>query len=176
METLKLDIATSYNNNDTEIKVCINCVDDTCNISDIIKTHNDGSFKECLASVILRISKGKKYIVMNDFYNNALKAGRGMSYVSEKLRGGIYAMLCILLNTAINKGLINENDDVYLPIKIDIKDDLKEENLYDRVVEYYNMLGFTLMGNKMGGRAGQILNVCENREVSKELKNILKNI
>jgi hypothetical protein len=122
---------------------------------------------------------------MTDFYNNVTKYGRGLSHLSEKLKGGARAILCMLLKKAVNSNLIKMNDYVLLEASGDLEDEDGEELPMENLVNYYKMLGFEVsdestyedqldkMGVFMHGKVEKLLNKCTSVRVSLELQSII---
>jgi len=170
--------------------VCLRCIEGVCaSVIDKIKEEygDDEEDQLCLIMIKVTIEPGKKgkRIIMTDFYNNVTKYGRGISHLSEKLKGGARAILCMLLKKAINAGLINENDFVLLEASGDLEDESGEELPMENLVNYYKMLGFVVsnpktyeeqlenMGVYMHGKVSDLLDRCTSIRVSPELQSII---
>ncbi len=170
--------------------VCLRCIEGVCaSVIDKIKEEygDDEEDQLCLIMIKVTIEPGKKgkRIIMTDFYNNVTKYGRGLSHLSEKLKGGARAILCMLLKKAVNAGLINENDFVLLEASGDLEDESGEELPMENLVNYYKMLGFVVsnlrtyeeqlenMAVYMHGRVSDLLDKCTSVRVSPELQSII---
>ena len=177
---------------DDDIKtifVCLRCIEGVCaSVIDKIKEEygDDEEDQLCLIMIKVTIEAGaKKRIIMTDFYNNVTKYGRGLTHLSEKLKGGARAILCMLLKKAINVGLINENDFVLLEASGDLEDENEEELPMENLVNYYKMLGFVVSRPKtykqqlnnmavyMHGQVSDLLDRCTSVRVSLELQSII---
>ena len=177
---------------DDDIKtifVCLRCIEGVCaSVIDKIKEEygDDEEDQLCLIMIKVTIESGaKKRIIMTDFYNNVTKYGRGLTHLSEKLKGGARAILCMLLKKAINVGLINENDFVLLEASGDLEDENEEELPMENLVNYYKMLGFVVSRPKtykqqlnnmavyMHGQVSDLLDRCTSVRVSPELQSII---
>ena len=177
---------------DDDIKtifVCLRCIEGVCaSVIDKIKEEygDDEEDQLCLIMIKVTIEAGaKKRIIMTDFYNNVTKYGRGLTHLSEKLKGGARAILCMLLKKAINVGLINENDFVLLEASGDLEDENEEELPMENLVNYYKMLGFVVSRPKtykqqlnnmavyMHGQVSDLLDRCTSVRVSPELQSII---
>ena len=148
----------------------------------------------CLIKVELHVySKMKKdkdtmikyRVELSDFYNNVTKYGKGLSYLSSKLKGGAYAIFCMLLTKAMNEELITSNDTIIVKASGDL-DDKDMSGL----VAYYERLGFQQSDPEnlehhlyelevpLHARVETILNYCNYRfdqgHISDELSDILR--
>ncbi len=157
--------------------VCLRCIEGVCaSVINKIKEEygDDDEDQLCLIMIKVEIEEGEeKRIVMTDFYNNVTKYGRGLSHLSEKLKGGARAVLCMLLKKAINAGLINENDFVLLEASGDLEDESGEQLPMENLVNYYKMLGFVVSRPKtykrqldnmavyMHGKVSDLLDKCK---------------
>ena len=169
--------------------VCLRCIEGVCaSVIDKIKEEygDDEEDQLCLIMIKVTIEEGsQKRIIMTDFYNNVTKYGRGLSHLSEKLKGGARAILCMLLKKAVNAGLIDTNDFVLLEASGDLEDENEEELPMENLVNYYKMLGFVVSRPKtykqqldnmavyMHGRVSDLLNKCSSVRVSPELQSII---
>ena len=177
---------------DDDIKtifVCLRCIEGVCaSVIDKIKEEygDDEEDQLCLIMIKVTIEEGsQKRIIMTDFYNNVTKYGRGLSHLSEKLKGGARAILCMLLKKAVNAGLININDFVLLEASGDLEDENEEELPMEKLVNYYKMLGFVVSRPKtykkqldnmavyMHGKVSDLLDKCTSVRVSRELQSII---
>lgn len=186
---IETDIRTSKNKK--TVFVCLRCIEGVCaSVIDKIKEEygDDEEDQLCLIMIKVTIETGAKVgkrIIMTDFYNNVTKYGRGLSYLSEKLKGGARAVLCMLLNKAVNAGLINENDFVLLEASGDLEDESGENLPMENLVNYYKMLGFVVSNPKtyeeqlenmavyMHGKVSDLLDRCTSVRVSPELQSII---
>ncbi len=171
------------------IFVCLRCIEGVCaSVINKIKEEygDDDEDQLCLIMIKVEIEEGEdKRIVMTDFYNNVTKYGRGLSHLSEKLKGGARAVLCMLLKKAINAGLINENDFVLLEASGDLEDKSGEQLPMENLVNYYKMLGFVVSRPKtykkqldnmavyMHGKVSDLLDKCTSVRVSPELQSVI---
>ena len=169
--------------------VCLRCIEGVCaSVINKIKEEygDDDEDQLCLIMIKVEIEEGEeKRIVMTDFYNNVTKYGRGLSHLSEKLKGGARAVLCMLLKKAINAGLINENDFVLLEASGDLEDESGEQLPMENLVNYYKMLGFVVSRPKtykkqldnmavyMHGKVSDLLDRCTSVRVSPELQSVI---
>jgi hypothetical protein len=174
------------------IFVCLRCIEGVCaSVINKIKEEygDDDEDQLCLIMIKVTIEEGtKKRIIMTDFYNNVTKYGRGLTHLSEKLKGGARAILCMLLKKAINAGLINENDFVLLEASGDLEDENDEELPMENLVNYYKMLGFVVSKPKtykqqldnmavyMHGQVSDLLDKCTSVRVSPELQSVIDRI
>ena len=169
--------------------VCLRCIEGVCaSVIDKIKEEygDDEEDQLCLIMIKVTIEEGsQKRIIMTDFYNNVTKYGRGLSHLSEKLKGGARAILCMLLKKAVNAGLININDFVLLEASGDLEDENEEELPMENLVNYYKMLGFVVSRPKtykkqldnmavyMHGKVSDLLDKCTSVRVSRELQSVI---
>jgi hypothetical protein len=177
---------------DDDIKtifVCLRCIEGVCaSVINKIKEEygDDDEDQLCLIMIKVTIEEGKeKRIIMTDFYNNVTKYGRGLTHLSEKLKGGARAILCILLKKAVNAGLININDFVLLEASGDLEDENEEELPMENLVNYYKILGFVVSRPKtykrqldnmavyMHGQVSDLLDKCTSVRVSPELQSVI---
>jgi hypothetical protein len=184
---IETDIRTSKNKK--TVFVCLRCIEGVCmSVIDKIKEEygDDEEDQLCLIMIKVEIETGKeKRIIMTDFYNNVTKYGRGLTHLSEKLKGGARAILCMLLKKAVNAGLIDINDFVLLEASGDLEDENEEEMPMERLVEYYIKLGFEVSRPKtykqqlenmavyMHGKVSNLLEKCTSVSVSPELQSII---
>ena len=182
---IETDIRTSKNKK--TVFVCLRCIEGVCmSVIDKIKEEYDEEDQLCLIMIKVEIETGKeKRIIMTDFYNNVTKYGRGLTHLSEKLKGGARAILCMLLKKAVNAGLIDINDFVLLEASGDLEDENEEEMPMERLVEYYIKLGFEVSRPKtykqqlenmavyMHGKVSNLLEKCTSVSVSPELQSII---
>jgi hypothetical protein len=171
------------------IFVCLRCIEGVCaSVINKIKEEygDDDEDQLCLIMIKVEIEEGEeKRIIMTDFYNNVTKYGRGLTHLSEKLKGGARAVLCMLLKKAINAGLINENDFVLLEASGDLEDENEEQLPMENLVNYYKMLGFVVSTPKtykrqldnmavyMHGKVSDLLDKCTSVRVSPELQSVI---
>jgi len=169
--------------------VCLRCIEGVCaSIIDKIKEEygDDEEDQLCLIMIKVKIEEGKNSrIIMTDFYNNVTKYGRGLSHLSKKLKGGARAILCMLLKKAVNVGLIRMDDFVLLEASGELEDENEEQLSMERLVEYYEMLGFVVSRPKtykqqlenmavyMHGQVSNLLEKCTNIRVSPELQSVI---
>ena len=122
---IETDIRTSRNKK--TVFVCLRCIEGVCaSVIDKIKEEygDDEEDQLCLIMIKVEIETGKeKRIIMTDFYNNVTKYGRGLSHLSEKLKGGARAILCMLLKKAVSAGLLKTDDFVLLEASGDLEDE-----------------------------------------------------
>jgi len=182
---IETDIRTSKNKK--TVFVCLRCIEGVCvSVIDKIKEEYDEEDQLCLIMIKVEIETGKeKRIIMTDFYNNVTKYGRGLTHLSEKLKGGARAILCMLLKKAINAGLIDTNDFVLLEASGDLEDENEEELPMENLVNYYKMLGFVVSRPKtykqqlenmavyMHGQVSNLLEKCTSIRVSPELQSVI---
>ncbi len=183
---IETDIRTSGNKK--TVFVCLRCIEGVCaSVIDKIKEEygDDEEDQLCLIMIKVEINQKNRRIIMTDFYNNVTKYGRGLSHLSEKLKGGARAILCMLLKKAISVGLIKMNDYVLLEASGDLEDEEGEELPMENLVNYYNMLGFEVstpetyeqqldnMAVYMHGKVSNLLDRCTRVRVSPELQSII---
>jgi len=182
---IETDIRTSGNKK--TVFVCLRCIEGVCSsVIDKIKEEYDEEDQLCLIMIKVTIEGGKrKRIIMTDFYNNVTKYGRGLSHLSEKLKGGARAILCMLLKKAVGAGLLNTDDFVLLEASGDLEDEDGEELPMENLVDYYIKLGFEVstpetyeeqldnMAVYMHGQVSNLLDKCTRVRVSPELQSII---
>lgn len=190
---IETDIRTSKNKK--TVFVCLRCIEGVCaSIIDKIKEEYDEEEHLCLIMIKVTIEnekaggksdKAQKRIIMTDFYNNVTKYGRGLSHLSQKLKGGARALLCMLLKKAVNTGLIDTNDFVLLEASGDLEDENEEQLPMENLVNYYKMLGFEVstpesyedqldnMAVYMHGQVSDLLDRCTSVRVSPELQSVI---
>jgi hypothetical protein len=183
---IETDIRTLGNKK--TVFVCLRCIEGVCaSVIDKIKEEygDDEEDQLCLIMIKVEINQKNRRIIMTDFYNNVTKYGRGLSHLSEKLKGGARAILCMLLKKAVNAGLIKMDDFVLLEASGDLEDDEGEELPMENLVNYYNMLGFEVstpetyeqqlenMAVYMHGKVSNLLDKCTSVRVSPELQSII---
>lgn len=184
---IETDIRTSKNKK--TVFVCLRCIEGVCAsvIDKIREEYDDDEDQLCLIMIKVEIkgSGETKRIIMTDFYNNVTKYGRGLTYLSEKLKGGARAILCMLLKKAVSAGLININDFVLLEASGDLEDESGEELPMENLINYYKMLGFVVsnpstyeeqldnMAVYMHGKVSDLLYKCTSVRVSPELQSII---
>jgi hypothetical protein len=183
---IETDIRTSENKK--TVFVCLRCIEGVCaSVIDKIKEEygDDEEDQLCLIMIKVEIDEKDRRIIMTDFYNNVTKYGRGLSHLSEKLKGGARAILCMLLKKAISVGLLNTDDYVLLEASGDLEDEEGEEIPMENLVNYYNMLGFEVstpetyeqqlenMAVYMHGKVSNLLDRCTRVRVSPELQSII---
>ncbi len=182
---IETDIRTSGNKK--TVFVCLRCIEGVCaSVIDKIKEEygDDEEDQLCLIMIKVEINQKNRRIIMTDFYNNVTKYGRGLSHLSEKLKGGARAILCMLLKKAISVGLIKMDDFVLLEASGDLEDEEGELPM-ENLVNYYNMLGFEVstpetyeqqlenMAVYMHGKVSNLLDRCTSVRVSPELQSII---
>ena len=182
---IETDIRTSGNKK--TVFVCLRCIEGVCSsVIDKIKEEYDEEEQLCLIMIKVTIEGGKrKRIIMTDFYNNVTKYGRGLSHLSEKLKGGATAILCMLLKKAVSSGLLKTDDFVLLEASGDLEDEDGEELPMENLVDYYIKLGFEVstpetyeeqldnMAVYMHGQVSKLLDKCTSVRVSPELQSII---
>jgi hypothetical protein len=183
---IETDIRTSGNKK--TVFVCLRCIEGVCaSVIDKIKEEygDDEEDQLCLIMIKVEINQKNRRIIMTDFYNNVTKYGKGLSHLSEKLKGGARAILCMLLKKAVNAGLIKMDDFVLLEASGDLEDEEGEELPMENLVNYYNMLGFEVstpetyeqqlenMAVYMHGQVSNLLDRCTRVSVSPELQAII---
>ena len=182
---IETDIRTSGNKK--TVFVCLRCIEGVCSsVIDKIKEEYDEEEQLCLIMIKVTIEGGKrKRIIMTDFYNNVTKYGRGLSHLSEKLKGGARAILCMLLKKAVSAGLLKTDDFVLLEASGDLEDEDGEELPMENLVDYYIKLGFEVstpetyeeqldnMAVYMHGQVSNLLDKCTSVRVSPELQSII---
>jgi len=183
---IETDIRTSKHKK--TVFVCLRCIEGVCaSIIDKIKEEygDDEEDQLCLIMIKVEINQKNRRIIMTDFYNNVTKYGRGLTHLSEKLKGGARAILCMLLKKAISVGLIKMDDFVLLEASGDLEDEEGEELPMERLVDYYKMLGFEVstpatyeqqlenMAVYMHGQVSNLLDRCTSVSVSPELQAII---
>jgi hypothetical protein len=183
---IETDIRTSKHKK--TVFVCLRCIEGVCaSIIDKIKEEygDDEEDQLCLIMIKVEINQKNRRIIMTDFYNNVTKYGRGLTHLSEKLKGGARAILCMLLKKAISVGLIKMNDFVLLEASGDLEDEEGEELPMENLVNYYKMLGFEVstpatyeqqlenMAVFMHGQVSNLLDRCTSVRVSPELQAII---
>jgi hypothetical protein len=183
---IETDIRTSGNKK--TVFVCLRCIEGVCaSVIDKIKEEygDDEEDQLCLIMIKVEINEKNRRIIMTDFYNNVTKYGKGLSHLSEKLKGGARAILCMLLKKAVNTGLIKMDDFVLLEASGDLEDEEGEELPMENLVNYYNMLGFEVstpetyeqqlenMAVYMHGKVSNLLDRCTRVRVSPELQSII---
>jgi hypothetical protein len=183
---IETDIRTSGNKK--TVFVCLRCIEGVCaSVIDKIREEygDDEEDQLCLIMIKVEINQKNRRIIMTDFYNNVTKYGRGLSHLSEKLKGGARAILCMLLKKAISVDLIKMNDYVLLEASGDLEDEEGEELPMENLVNYYNMLGFEVstpetyeqqlenMAVYMHGKVSSLLDRCTSVRVSPELQSII---
>lgn len=181
---IETDIRTSKHKK--TVFVCLRCIDGVCaSIIDKIKEEYGDEDQLCLIMIKVEINQKNRRIIMTDFYNNVTKYGRGLSHLSEKLKGGARAILCMLLKKAISVGLIKMDDFVLLEASGDLEDEDGEELPMENLVDYYIKLGFEVstpetyeeqldnMAVYMHGQVSKLLDKCTTVRVSPELQSII---
>lgn len=193
MNEFQIETDIRIENGIKTVFVCLRCIEGVCaSVIDKIKEEygDDEEDQLCLIMIKVTIEPGKKgkRIIMTDFYNNVTKYGRGISHLSEKLKGGARAILCMLLKKAVNAGLINENDFVLLEASGDLEDESGEELPMENLVNYYKMLGFVVsnpityeeqlenMAVYMHGKVSNLLDKCTSVRISPELQSVIDRI
>ena len=183
---IETDIRTSRNKK--TVFVCLRCIEGVCSsvIDKIKEEYDEEEDQLCLIMILVTIEGGKKKrIIMTDFYNNVTKYGRGLSHLSEKLKGGARAILCMLLKKAVSSGLLKADDFVLLEASGDLEDEDGEELPMENLVDYYIKLGFEVstpetyeeqldnMAVYMHGQVSNLLDKCTSVRVSPELQSII---
>lgn len=123
-------------------------------------------------------------LYLQEFYNNITKYGKGISYLHPKLKGGAYAMLCMILKKALEMNTITPDDFIVLTAS----GDLDEREDMSGLVRYYERIGFKQvepqneyqniqdMEVPMYGRVKDVLQNCKKMTISDELKQIVESI
>ena len=181
---IKTEIRTSKHKK--TVYVCLRCIEGVCgSVIDKIREEYHEEDQLCLIMIKVTINEKNRRIVMTDFYNNVTKYGRGLSHLSQKLKGGARAILCMLLKKAVNVGLLTNNDYVLLEASGDLEDENGEELPMENLVSYYKMLGFEVsspetyeeqldnMAVYMHGKVSDLLERCTSVKVSPELQSII---
>ena len=186
---IETDIRTS--NNKKTVFVCLRFIEGVCaSVIDKIKEEygDDEEDQLCLIMIKVTINQKNRRIIMTDFYNNVTKYGKGLSHLSQKLKGGARAILCMLLKKAVKEGLLNTDDFVLLEASGDLEDEEGEELPMENLVNYYEMLGFEIstpetyeqqlenMAVFMHGKVSDLLDKCTSVRVSPELQSIIDRI
>jgi hypothetical protein len=184
MKEFEIETDITVKNGKKTVYVCLKCIEGVCgSVIDRLKEEDIDDL--CLISIKLKINEKNRKIIMTDFYNNVTKYGKGISHLSQKLKGGARAILCMLLKKAVNAGLIREDDYVLLEASGDLEDDEGEELPMENLVNYYKMLGFEVstpetyeeqldnMAVFMHGRVDNLLLKCKSVRISPELQSII---
>ena len=129
----KLSITCEENN----VTVCIKCLLDKCD-------------DDCLLSI--KVQKGKDIAILSDYYSDVLKdIPKAASAYSKKLSGCIYAVLCILLHSAMQKNILQPDTMVVIPSILYSK----------RVISFYESLGFSLNNKRiLEGSVNDVFQTC----------------
>ena len=190
------------------MNICLKCFNELCNpVIDALKKEyffeledGDVELEDILCLISLKINiftdlehlnfiefnqfKVPYKIYLQDFYNNVTKYGRGLNYLHPKLKGGAFAILCMLLKKALENKLVTLDDYVVLFASGDLDD--KED--MSGLVEYYERIGFNQsepeeeyeniinMEVPMYGKIRDIIENCKKNKISPELQNILDSI
>ena len=195
--------------------VCLKCLNPEClsinkKLEDIFSQEYDldvPSQREeyekelCLIKIVLNVYDKEKEmsneqdtynfsyrIFLEDFYNNAMKYGKGISYLNPKLKGAGAALMFIVLQSAVLNKRIKKDDVIVL----EASGELDESEDMRGLVEYYEKLGFSIIDPElldenlesatmtvpMKGTVEDILNATMTRfpMVSKEFMKILKEL
>ena len=184
MKEFEIETNTIVKNGRKIVYVCLRCIEGVCG-SIIDKLREDDVDELCLITIKLKINEKNRKIVMTDFYNNVTKYGRGLSHLSQKLKGGARAILCMLLKKAVNAGLLRMDDYVLLEASGDLQDEEGEDLPMENLVNYYKMLGFEVsdpstyekqldnMAVFMEGKVENLLDKCTSVSISPELQSII---
>jgi hypothetical protein len=187
MKEFEIETDIKVKNGKKTVYVCLRCIEGVCG-SIIDKLKEEDVDELCLITIKLKINEKNRRIIMTDFYNNVTKYGRGLSHLSQKLKGGARAVLCMLLKKAVNAGIIRTDDVVLLEASGDLEDEEGEELPMENLVNYYKMLGFEVsdpstyekqldnMAVFMEGRVTDLLDKCTSVRVSPELQSIIDNM
>ena len=190
------------------MNICLKCFNELCNpVIDALKKEyffelEDGDVELedilCLISIKINIFTNLNHldfvesnqfkvpykIYLQDFYNNVTKYGKGLSYLHPKLKGGAFAILCMVLKKALETNLVSLDDYVVLLASGDLDD--KED--MSGLVRYYERIGFQQaepeneyeniidMEVPMYGKIRDIVNNCKKNKISPELQQILDSI
>lgn len=151
--TFKLTVSIT----EDKVDVCILCIGE-CSLP----------LNTCLLSI--QLERKKRHVTMTDFYHTALHDGKGASGVSPKLKGAIYAVLCLLLSESLQKGMVKQNDQIVVLTK--------KEQLDNPMVEhFYEKIGFTYDPTiqRFRGSVQQVYGVCQANaaNISQELISVL---
>jgi hypothetical protein len=96
MKEFEIETDIKVKNGKKTVYVCLRCIEGVCG-SIIDKLKEEDVDELCLITIKLKINEKNRRIIMTDFYNNVTKYGRGLSHLSQKLKGGARAVLCMLL-------------------------------------------------------------------------------
>ena len=205
------DVPEAIIENSYSISVCLKCFNKECEpVINALREEYQSQFDEdeiekylCLINIKLNIFPnfdhiyytdydgienenqfGVKYrVYLQDFYNSVTRYGRGISYLHPKLKGGAFAILCIVLFQALNSGYITEDDNIVLIASGDLGDEREDMT---GLIRYYEKLGFQQshpenekeniddMEVPMFGRVKNIIKNCSQNKISPELREILK--
>jgi len=147
----KMDIKIDF----TSVTVCIKCFGEICLPSQ----------DQCVLRITVKRSDNGKIAVMSDFYNDLIKDTKDTSAISPKLKGAIYAVLCILLHSATEKGILKSEDLVMI------------QNASKNDISYYANIGFTYDQKKrlFVGKVQDIMQTCisKRNHISEELRHIM---
>ena len=199
-QEFRLEILTTSIAGGNRINICLKCVSPICeHITEILEREfnfyeeYEINEKVCLIQIGLEIYDeiqkdtavyGVKYkAYLSDFYNNVTKYGKGLSYLSKKLKGGAAALLCMLINNGFSSGFLREDDIIIL----DASGELAGEDMH-RLLDYYISLGFQEsypdminiymdhLTVPMYGKVKDILNKCSQKQFSQELRQVLEQL
>jgi len=147
---------------DSSLLVCIKCIDDTC-----------AQDNECLLSVMVNVdtSNNERTAILSDYYSHVLRGMNGASSFSNKLSGSIYAVLCILLNCAIEQSILQMTDTIIVQESSVVN--LETHKFYERLGFKYNY-----QIKRLTGKVKDVIGVCSmNKDkISKELMTILDKV
>lgn len=147
---------------DNSLLVCIKCIDETC-----------AQDNECLLSVMVNVdtSNNERTAILSDYYSHVLRGMNGASSLSSKLSGCIYAILCILLNCAIDQSILQMNDTIIVQESSVVN--LETHKFYERLGFKYN---YSI--KRLTGKVEDVIKVCNmNKDkISKELITILDKV
>jgi hypothetical protein len=160
------EVSMTYNN--YTCKVTINITDDAVNVCISCLGESVLPSNTCLLSITIR-KDTPGVAVMSDFYHIILKGGNGTSKVSPKLKGAIYAVLCMLLKEAVSKGIMELSDQIIV-LSNEFRDPLVER--------FYERIGFSYDARlqRFRGSVQQVFGVCQANEhmISQELLRVVQ--
>jgi hypothetical protein len=137
-------------------------------------------------SRVYEIDENRKFMYkmyLKDFYNNVTSSEGRLTELSKKLKGGAFAMFCVVLKNALTSGIINMDDIIILEASGELED--KE---FHGLIVYYEKIGFKQiepenyemnienMSVPMYGRVRDVVKECMEKEISEEMKKILEQI
>ena len=156
----KCTISTS----NTKVRVCITCLADYCVKDDT-----------CLIAMEMhKTSSSRSPITLTDVYHKLIKGQTGASQFSPKLKGSIYAVLCVLLYRAQQSGVITMEDTVM--IEKDWRTIPRQET--SDVIHFYESLGFSYDStmDTLSASAYDLLYKCymNKAKISQELQTVMQ--